>query len=202
MIASLRGTVTERVPESAVVLEVGGVGYAVQVTTRTLAQMAIGAEVFVHVHHHIREDAQVLYGFVSRSERDAFAVLIATHGIGPSLALAVLSTYTPAELSAVVAAGDTAGLTLVPGVGRKTAERLIVELRDRLTVATIDPIDAADPDAGRSSVLTDVREALAGLGYGVEEVKEVLRELTQDAVAGDAASLLREALSRLGGRRA
>lgn len=202
MIASLRGAVTERVPESAVVLEVGGVGYAVQVTTRTLAQMAIGAEVFVHVHHHIREDAQVLYGFVSRSERDAFAVLIATHGIGPSLALAVLSTYTPAELSAVVAAGDTAGLTLVPGVGRKTAERLIVELRDRLTVATIDPIDAADPDAGRSSVLTDVREALAGLGYGVEEVKEVLRELTQDAVAGDAASLLREALSRLGGRRA
>lgn len=202
MIASLRGTVTERVPESAVVLEVGGVGYAVQVTTRTLAQMAIGAEVFVHVHHHIREDAQVLYGFVSRSERDAFAVLIATHGIGPSLALAVLSTYTPAELSAVVAAGDTAGLTLVPGVGRKTAERLIVELRDRLTVATIDPIDASDPEAGRSSVLTDVREALAGLGYGVEEVKEVLRELTQDAVAGDAASLLREALSRLGGRRA
>lgn len=202
MIASLRGTVIERDPDNSVVLEVGGVGYAVLVTTGTLAQMAVGSQVFVHVHHHIREDAQVLYGFVSRSERDAFGVLIATHGIGPSLALAVLSTYTPAELSAVVAAGDTAGLTLVPGVGRKTAERLIVELRNRLIVATIDPVEASGPDAGRSAVITDVREALAGLGYGVEEVKEVLRELTQAGAAGDAAVLLREALSRLGGRRA
>lgn len=202
MIASLRGKVTERAPDNSLVLEVGGVGYAVQVTTRTLAQMTSGADVFVHVHHHIREDAQVLYGFVSRSERDAFGVLITTHGIGPSLALAVLSTYTPAELSAVIAAGDTAGLTLVPGVGRKTAERLIVELRNRLTVATIDPIEASGPDAGRSSVLADVREALAGLGYGPEEVKEVLREVTSAGVAGDAALLLREALGRLGVRRA
>jgi holliday junction DNA helicase RuvA len=206
MIASLRGEVVERDPDSGVVIEVSGVGYRVQVTTRTLAQMAVGSTVFVHTHHHIREDAQVLFGFVSRSEREAFGVLIATHGIGPALALAVLSTYTPAELSDVVAAGDIGGLTMVPGVGKKTAERLLVELRNRLAIAVIDSGEDSLGSGARTSVLSDVREALSGLGYGAEEIKEVIRSLTgADHGAdhsADAATMLREALTLLGKHRA
>jgi Holliday junction DNA helicase RuvA len=202
MIASLRGEVVERDPESGVVLEVHGVGYRVQVTTRTLAQMTVGSTVYVHVHHHIREDAQVLYGFVSRSEREAFGVLIATHGIGPALALAVLSTYTPAELFEVVAAGDLGGLTMVPGVGKKTAERLLVELRNRLSIPVVESSDAGAAEGSRASVLSDVREALSGLGYGAEEVKEVMRSLSGGDQLRDAATLLREALTLLGSRRA
>jgi Holliday junction DNA helicase RuvA len=202
MIASLRGEVIERDPDTGVVVEVQGVGYRVQVTTRTLAQLSVGATVFVHTHHHIREDAQVLFGFVSRSEREAFGVLIATHGIGPSLALAVLSTYTPAELSEVVASGDLAGLTMVPGVGKKTAERLLVELRNRLSIPVLDQAEGRGPDSSRTSVLADVREALIGLGYGIEEIKEVMRDLTGSDQPRDAATMLREALTMLGSRRA
>jgi holliday junction DNA helicase RuvA len=206
MIASLRGEIVERDPDVGVVIEVHGVGYRVQVTTRTLAQMAVGSTIYVHTHHHIREDAQVLYGFVSRSEREAFGVLIATHGIGPALALAVLSTYTPAELSEVVAAGDLGGLTMVPGVGKKTAERLLVELRNRLSIPVIDSGEDASGSGARTSVLSDVREALSGLGYGADEIKEALRSLTgaeHGARQGaDAATLLREALTVLGKRRA
>jgi Holliday junction DNA helicase RuvA len=202
MIASLRGEVIERDPDTGVVVEVQGVGYRVQVTTRTLSQMSVGTQVFVHIHHHIREDTQVLFGFVSRSEREAFGVLIATHGIGPSLALAVLSTYTPGELSAVVASGDLAGLTMVPGVGKKTAERLLVELRNRLSIPVLDPADGAAPEAARTSAFADVREALSGLGYGTEEIRDVMRDLAGSDQAHDAATLLREALTMLGSRRA
>jgi Holliday junction DNA helicase RuvA len=202
MIASLRGEVIERDPDAGVVIEVHGVGYRVQVTTRTLAQMSVGSTVHVHTHHHIREDAQVLYGFVSRSEREAFGVLIATHGIGPALALAVLSTYTPSELSEVVAAGDLGGLTMVPGVGKKTAERLLVELRNRLSIPVIESGEDAPGAGARPSVLSDVREALSGLGYGAEEIKEAMRAFTGTDHGADAATLLREALTLLGKRRA
>ncbi len=93
---------------------------------------------FLYVHHHIREDAQTLYGFTSRDDRQTFQVLIATHGIGPALAMAILATHPPASLFDIVANNDVAALTLVPGVGKKTAERLIVELRDRLSVPMLD----------------------------------------------------------------
>lgn len=202
MIASLRGEIIERDPETGIVLEAHGVGYRVQVTTRTLAQMTVGSSVFVHTHHHIREDAHVLFGFVSRSERSAFGVLIATHGIGPSLALAVLSTYTAAELSEIMTSENLDGLTMVPGIGKKTAERLLVELRNRLSIPAMDSVDGAGPEHGRTSALADVREALSGLGYGTEEIKDVMRELTGSEQTRDAATMLREALTMLGSRRA
>ena len=93
---------------------------------------------FLYVHHHIREDAQTLFGFTSRDERQTFQVLINTHGIGPALAMAILATHPPAALVDIVANNDLAALTLVPGVGKKTAERLLVELRDRLSVPMLD----------------------------------------------------------------
>ena len=138
MIGSLRGEVLERDVRGSVLLEVHGVGYVVSVTERTLAELEPGSTAFLHVHHHIREDAQTLFGFTSRDERSTFQTLLATHGVGPSMAMAVLATHPPAALVDVVAGGDIAALTLVPGVGKKTAERLLVELRNRLSLPIFD----------------------------------------------------------------
>jgi Holliday junction DNA helicase RuvA len=196
VIGSLRGEVLERNTDGTVLLEVGGVGYLVAVSSRVLAELEPGSSVFLHVHHHIREDAQTLYGFLSRDERQTFQILIGTHGVGPTLAMAVLAVHPPAALVDVVAGNDVAALTLVPGVGRKTAERLVVELRDRLSVPVLDGVAVG---GGSSSAVADVRDALAGLGYGTEEIRDVLRELPSDA---DASTLLRDALKSLGARRA
>ena len=197
MIGSLRGAVLERTDDSCALVEVGGVGYLVAVTPRTLAELEPGASVFLYVHHHIREDAQTLFGFLHRDERTTFQVLIATHGIGPALALAILGTHAPAALVDIVASNDIGALTLVPGVGKKTAERLLVELRNRLSLPMLDPLPVGG--GGKASVVGDVREALVGLGYGQEEIRDAMRELPAD---GDASSLLRDALKLLGAKRA
>ena len=196
MIGSLRGVVLERGFDGVVLLEVGGVGYNVVVSTRTLPELEPTTSVFLHVHHHIREDGQTLYGFVGRDERSTFQTLIATHGVGPALALAILATHPPAALFDIVASGDLAALTMVPGVGKKTAERLLVELKNRLSIPVLDTVGGG---GGGGSVVGDVREALAGLGYAPEEIREALRELPTDT---DAATLLRDALKLLGARRA
>ena len=199
MIGSLRGSVLERGADSEVLLEVAGVGYFVTVTPRTLAELEPGATVFLHVHHHIREDNQTLFGFLRREERATFQVLIATHGVGPALAMAILGTHTPTVLIDIVAASDVASLTLVPGVGKKTAERLLIELKSRLNLPILDPVGASVAGAGAGSALADVREALYGLGYGPDEVRDTLRDMP---AGRDAATMLREALQLLGARRA
>ena len=200
MIGSLRGTVLERNTDSEALIEVGGVGYFVTVTPRTLAELEPGATVFLHVHHHIREDAQTLFGFLKREERATFQVLIATHGVGPALAIAILATHTPITLVDIVAASDVVSLTLVPGVGKKTAERLLIELKSRLNLPLLDPAGAsASAEPGTGSALADVREALYGLGYAPEEVRDTLREMP---AGRDPAIMLREALQLLGARRA
>jgi Holliday junction DNA helicase RuvA len=197
MIGSLRGAVLERTNDTSVLVEVGGVGYVVTVTPRTLAELEPGSPAFLYIHHHIREDAQTLFGFRQRDERSTFEVLIATHGIGPALAIAILGTHAPSALVDIVATGDLGALTLVPGVGKKTAERLLVELRNRLNLPMLDPVGAGG--GGGGTVVSDVREALAGLGYGPDEVRDALRELP---ATGDASSLLRDALKLLGAKRA
>jgi holliday junction DNA helicase RuvA len=202
VIGSLRGTVLERNSDSEALLEVGGVGYLVTVTPRTLAELEPGANVFLHVHHHIREDAQTLFGFMRREERTTFQILVATHGVGPALAMAILGTHTPNALVDIVASSDLALLTLVPGVGKKTAERLLIELKSRLNLPILDPIGTGAAHDGGGSVLSNVREALYGLGYAPEEVRDTLREMTARVDNGDAATLLREALQLLGARRA
>jgi holliday junction DNA helicase RuvA len=198
VIGSLRGTVLERSTDGEVLVEVAGVGYRVQVSPRTLAELEPSTTAFLHVHHHIREDAQVLYGFASRDERATFEILLKTNGVGPSLAMAIVSTHSPAALRDVVAAADLASLCLVPGVGRKTAERLIVELRNRLAVPDVD-VRAVVGGGAEHSAVADVREALGQLGYSHEEIRDVLRDVPS---GGDAASLLRDALKLLGARRA
>jgi len=195
MIGSLRGSVLERLDDGRVLVEVAGVGYLVTVTPRTLAELEPTSPVFLYVHHHIREDAQMLFGFLRRDERAAFDVLIATHGIGPALAVAILGTHSPAALVDIVAGNDLGALTLVPGVGKKTAERLLVELRNRLSLPMLDPLSTN----GNGTNVGNVREALSGLGYASEEIREAMRELPESASAED---LLRDALRLLGARRA
>jgi Holliday junction DNA helicase RuvA len=196
MIGSLRGTVLERFTPSTVLIEVAGVGYLCSVTTSTFAELEPTVSVFLHVHHHIREDTQTLFGFSARVERDTFNILIATHGIGPAMAMAILSTYSPTALVTVVTSGDTQALTVVPGVGKKTAERLMIELKSRLNLEGISAVDAY---GSVQSAAADVREALTALGYGPEEIREAMRQLT---TADDAETMLRDALAMLGARRA
>ncbi len=195
MIGSLRGSVLERLDDGRVLVEVGGVGYLVTVTPRTLAELEPTSPVFLYVHHHIREDAQMLFGFLRRDERATFDILIATHGIGPALAVAILGTHSPTALVDIVAGNDLGALTLVPGVGKKTAERLLVELRNRLNLPMLDPLTMGNG----SSAIGDVREALAGLGYASEEIRDAMREVPESASAED---MLRDALRLLGVRRA
>ena len=199
MIGSLRGTVLERSGDTSVLVEVGGVGYVVTVTPRTLAELEPSSPVFLYIHHHIRDDAQTLFGFRQRDERSNFEILVATHGIGPALAMAILGTHAPSALVDIVATNDLGALTLVPGVGKKTAERLLVELRNRLSLPMLDPVGAGVGGSGGGSVVGDVREALAGLGYAPDEVRDALRELPS---TGDASTLLRDALKLLGAKRA
>jgi Holliday junction DNA helicase RuvA len=197
MIGSLRGVVVERLGGDSVLLEVGGVGYVVHVTPRTLAELEPTTPAFLHVHHHVREDAQLLYGFARRDERRTFQVLIETHGIGPSMAMAILATHSPRALVDIVAGGDVGALTLVPGVGKKTAERLLVELRDKLDVPVLESgVTEAGAVGGR---VADVRDALTALGYSADDVRQVLRDVV---VVDDAEKMLRDALSLLGARRA
>lgn len=195
MIGSLRGSVLERLDDGRVLIEVGGVGYLVTVTPRTLAELEPTSPVFLYIHQHIREDAQTLFGFLRRDERAAFDVLIATHGIGPALAVAILGTHSPTALVDIVVGSDLGALTLVPGVGKKTAERLLVELRNRLNLPMLDTLTIGSG----STTIGNVREALAGLGYASEEIRDAMRDLPD---SGSAEDLLRDALRLLGVRRA
>ncbi len=195
MIGSLRGEILERDLDGSVLIEVGGIGYVVHVSQRALAELEPSTTAFLYVHHHIREADQQLFGFLTRDERITFQTLIGTHGVGPALGMAIIATHPPTALVDIVAGQDVAALTLVPGVGKKTAERLLVELKSRLSV----PVLEGAGGGGGGSVVTDVREALLGLGYGDSEIRDTLRELT---AGDDAAALLRDALKALGARRA
>ncbi len=196
MIGSLRGTLLDRSTKGDVLIEVGGVGYRVQVPTSAHGVLGeLGSPVFLHIHTHVREDALVLYGFPSSDERVAFEALITTHGIGPAVALNILSVHSPSALRRAVAADDVDTLTLVPGIGKKTAIRLLLELKSRLDLPEADDAfvvvgSAADAPSARN----EVRNALAALGYGVDEVREAVRTLPEDGTVED---LLRSALRQL-----
>jgi len=196
VIGSLRGTVLDRDLDGSALIEVAGVGYNVAVTERTLAELEPGSDTFLYVHHHVTETAETLFGFRAKDERITFQTLIKTNGVGPSTALAVLATHPPTALVDIVADNDIAALTLVSGIGKKTAERMMVELRDRLSMPMLDDSSTSSPTG---SAVAEVREALAGLGYGTDEIRDVLRDLPSDAPS---ATLLRDALKSLGAKRA
>lgn len=196
MIGSLRGTVL-MIESTEALIEVAGIGYRVSATGRTLAALGSpGNDAFLYVHDHRREDAQTLFAFASLEERQVFEALIRAHGVGPTLALAILSVHTPNALRVALATDDLAALCLVPGVGRKTATRLLVELKSSLADAGLPDPGRLGTDAGNLPVdrgLAEVREALSGLGYSGEEVGWATASLDGD----DASALLKAALRRL-----
>jgi holliday junction DNA helicase RuvA len=201
MIGSLRGTLLERNQLNEVLVEVMGVGYRVTVSPATVVELGEpDDEVFLYIHHHRREDAETLYGFRARDERVCFEALLGAHGVGPALALAIMSVHAPAALRQVLAEDDLSALCLVPGVGKKTAARLLVELKSRLDIPDLDlsvPTSASGGSVvvpATTSARADVREALTSLGYAPDEVLAVLRELPE---GDDSAALLRDALQRL-----
>jgi Holliday junction DNA helicase RuvA len=196
MIGSLRGRLLDRAG-CELLVEVQGVGYRIAVSPATAVAIGDpGDEVFVHVHHHVREDADTLYGFTSRDERVCFEALLGARGVGPALALAILSVHSPDALRRALADDDLDALCLVPGVGRKSAARLLIELKSRLALPEIDSavVAAGGGARARPSERVEVREALAGLGYGPDEVRQALLDLPDE---GDPAVLLRQALRRL-----
>jgi Holliday junction DNA helicase RuvA len=195
VIGSVRGTVLERAATGEAILEVGGVGYRVLVPVSALNTLQTGDAAFLFTHLHVREDALVLYGFPTREERDTFEILIGATGVGPKLALAICSVYSPAALSRALADDDVDALTLVPGVGKRTAQRLLLELKARLEVRGV--VSLGDEPTSRSR--TQVRDALASLGYEPDEVRDALVDVPDD---GPVEALLRDALRRLAGSRA
>jgi Holliday junction DNA helicase RuvA len=193
VIGSLRGALAWRGADGELLVDVGGVGYRVTVPTRTAAALGVlGSEVFLHVHTHVREDAILLYGFAHDDERRCFEALLGAHGVGPALALSVMSALSPAALSTAVLEDDAETLCAVPGIGRKTAARLLIDLKSRLDLPDF---SAAAVAAG--SARAEAREALAGLGYGPEEIRRALEGRREDVGVEE---LLRLALRDLAAR--
>jgi Holliday junction DNA helicase RuvA len=201
VIGSLRGVLIDRWPwrdhGAEALIEVGGVGYRVVTPSGSLSRLGEpGASVFLHIHTHVREDAIILFGFPTRDERVCFEALIGAHGVGPAVALAMLSVHSPVALRRAVSAGDVDALTLVPGIGPKTATRLLVELKSRLDVdepalTVVGPAGVS----GSAAIRQEVRAALAGLGYGADEVRQIMTGLPDE---GSVEDLLRVALSAVG----
>jgi Holliday junction DNA helicase RuvA len=193
MIGSLRGTVLDRPSAGEVIVEVGGVGYRVSVPTSVLAGLgSVGRDVFLHVHTHVREDAIVLYGFAHADERRCFEALLGAHGVGPSLAMAILSALSPAALSTAVLEDDLDTLCLVPGVGKKTAARLLLELKARLDLPSLGGGSSMATPAG--SARGEARAALTELGYGPDEIAGALESVDGDAPVEE---MVRSALREL-----
>ena len=194
MIGSLRGKLIDKRP-NLVLLDVGGVGYQVIIPLSTFTSLgAMHAETTLLIHTHVREDQLALYGFYTAREKQCFELLISASGVGPSLALKILSGMGLEELVPAIRTGDIAQLVRIPGVGRKTAERMVVELRDKL--AAVD-VPAEGKPATRSQLESDVASALVNLGYDARPVENAIQKARSSAV-GDFESLLRATLQILG----
>jgi Holliday junction DNA helicase RuvA len=197
MIHRLRGILVEKDTEG-VLLDVGGVGYRASASLGTLRTLpSLGEECVIHTRMVVREDAMLLFGFAAPEERAAFDALTAVSKVGPKLALAVLSAMSPPEISEAVARGDVLKLSSVPGLGRKTAERLVLELKGK-DLAVFGPEPVVSTDGGGGGPYMEAREALTGLGYSIEESEKALNSIPpQDSVE----KYIKEALRRIGSRR-
>jgi holliday junction DNA helicase RuvA len=195
MIGQLRGRLADKRPNQ-VLVDVGGVGYLVQVPLSTFAALGeLHAEVTLLIHTHVREDALSLYGFLSSREKHFFELLISASGVGPSLALKILSGMSVEELVPAIRGGDLARLTRIPGVGRKTAERMVVELKDKLDTVAIETEKRAPTSP--AGVEADVISALVNLGYDSRAAENAAAEGKREAGAKDFEKLLRVALQTL-----
>lgn len=200
MIASVRGTVLEK-GEGWCVIEAGGVGYLLQISTHTLVALAeIGAEAKLRTRHVVREDAQLLFGFLDTEEMRLFDLLITVNGVGPKLALAALSALKPAVLARAIRDEDLAGIVRVPGIGRKTAERMVVELRDKLDFVTATSVSGgrSASTATRDPKRADAVAALVTLGYPATQAHEAVQRVAMAEPDLSLEALVKRTLAGLG----
>lgn len=189
MIGRIRGEFVAAGADT-VTVDVGGVGYEIAVTGRTFLELSgIGSEIVLHTHLHVREDQLALFGFTTADDRDLFRLLMGVSGVGPKVGLAILATMTADDLRRVVATDDAAALTAVPGIGKRSAQKLLLELRPKL--------DVPDGELQASGPLGEVRTALEGLGYQSDEISSVLRDFPSDLPIEE---LLKRSLQALGKR--
>ena len=194
MIGLLRGRLLDKRPNQ-VILDVGGVGYLVAIPLSTFATLGeLHAEVTLLIHTHVREDALALYGFLSARERHLFELLLGASGVGPTLALKILSGMNVEELIPAIRTGDLVRLTKIPGVGRKTAERMVVELKDKLEAVTV---EAEKPAASPAGAAADVKSALINLGYDERAAEAAVSEAKRQAGTANFETLLRATLAAL-----
>jgi len=194
MIAHLRGKLLAKHPNQAVV-ETGGVGYDVTISVPTFSDLpAVGADVALHVHTHVREDVIALYGFLRSSEKVLFEKLITVSGIGPKLAITILSGMPADEMVGAIRGNDVARLTRIPGIGKKTAERMVLELRDKLP-GTVPAVTTALP--AMSATEEDVLSALVNLGYQRSAAEKALEATMKSGKGGSFDALFRGAMAAL-----
>jgi len=192
MIGLLRGKILGKHPPR-LLLDVHGVGYEIDAPMTTFYDLpAVGAEVTLYTHLAVREDAHTLYGFARATERDLFRDLLRVNGVGARLALTILSGMDAASFAGCVQAGDAAALVRLPGIGKKTAERLIIELRDRLAAGAPGAVLPAGQAAPPSSPVEEAVSALVGLGYKPQEASRMVRGLDTDALSSE--EIIRRAL--------
>ena len=192
MIASLRGLLIEKHPNQAI-LETGGVGYDVAIPVSTFTHLPdAGTEVRLHIHTHVREDALLLFGFCTPDEKSMFERLIGVSGIGPKLAITILSGLAAPDLIAAIRRGEVERLVRIPGIGKKTAERMVLELRDKLPTAAGE--EPATPTATLTAIDQDVLSALLNLGCGRPQAEAAVRKAKLSDVAAEFEPLFRKAL--------
>ena len=198
MIGSLTGRLAQKEPNRLVV-DVQGVGYEVQVPLSTFYGLGdVGADVALRIHTHVREDTLSLFGFATALELDLFERLIGISGVGPRLALSVLSGIEPPGLVRAVSAGDVVRLTRIPGVGKKTAERIVLELKDRLPETLIIETDQPETETETTRMRDDVLSALLNLGYQRPRAERAIERVPTDVSGGDQfEDVLRQALREL-----
>jgi Holliday junction DNA helicase RuvA len=195
MIGLLRGRLLEKRPNQ-IILDVGGVGYLVAVPLSTYAALGdIHVEVTLLIHTHVREDALTLYGFLSAREKHLFELLLGASGVGPSLSLKILSGMNVEELVPAIRGGDIVRLTKIPGVGRKTAERMVLELKDKLDTVAVETDRPAH--ASPAGVEADVKSALVNLGYDERTAENAVAEAKREAGTSSFEKLLRFTLAAL-----
>ncbi|WP_019969407.1 Holliday junction branch migration protein RuvA [Mycobacterium sp. 141] len=193
MIASVRGEVIDIALDHAVI-EASGVGYKVMATPSTLANLRRGAESRLITAMIVREDSMTLYGFADGEARDLFLTLLGVSGVGPKIALATLAVYDPQALRQALADGDVTALTRVPGIGKRGAERMVLELRDKIGVVTAGAAGVAVGHAVRGPVV----EALVGLGFAAKQAEEATDKVLANDPEASTSTALRAALSMLG----
>ncbi|HKW18692.1 MAG TPA: Holliday junction branch migration protein RuvA [Terriglobales bacterium] len=192
MIAYLRGKLIARHPNQ-VIVETTGVGYEVTISVPTFSELPpLGSEVALHIHTHVREDLIALYGFLHPEEKQLFEKLITVSGIGPKLAITILSGMAAEEMTGAIRSNDVARLTKIPGIGRKTAERMVLELRDKLPPAGIDQVQVIP---ALSAVQEDVLSALVNLGYQRAMAEKALSSIEKN---GSFDAMFRAALAIVG----